>query len=137
MNSNAPGGEAPTTPYVVQDMDHLGLMAGMVDELGLVERIDGLIPQDFEQRNLSIGLVVKAMILNGLGFIQRALPDPLVLPEQATGTPVGAGDSAGTPEIRLLRISQTQQVVLSVNEQHRAELALLGNRYVDLYTNSA
>lgn len=59
--------------YAVKDMDHLGLVAGMVDELGLVELIDTLIPQDHEQRHVSIGLAVKAMILNGLGFIQRVL----------------------------------------------------------------
>lgn len=64
---------ALANPYNVQDMDHLGLVAGMVDELGIVERIDSLIEQDLEQRHLSIGLVVKAMILNGLGFIQRVL----------------------------------------------------------------
>ena len=73
MDPNAPSGEAAATRYAVQDMDHLGLVAGMVDELGLVERIDSLIPQDLAQRNLSVGLVVKAMILNGLGFIQRVL----------------------------------------------------------------
>ena len=39
--------------------------------------------------------------------------------------------------IRLLRISQTQQIILSMNEPQRAVLALLGNRYVDLYANSA
>jgi transposase len=39
--------------------------------------------------------------------------------------------------IRLLLISQTQRIVLSLNEHHRALLALLGNRYVDLYADSA
>ena len=62
-----------TYAYAVQDMDHLGLVAGMVDELGLVALIDTLIPQDHEQRHVSVGLAVKAMILNGLGFIQRVL----------------------------------------------------------------
>jgi hypothetical protein len=37
----------------------------------------------------------------------------------------------------LLLISQTQQIILSMNEQHRAVLALLGKRYVDLCANSA
>lgn len=45
----------------------------MVDELGLVERIDQLLPKDEERRTLSHGQVVKAMIINGLGFNQRAL----------------------------------------------------------------
>ena len=45
----------------------------MVDELGLVGRIDALIPQDLGQRQVSLGVAVKAMILNGLGFAHRAL----------------------------------------------------------------
>ena len=39
--------------------------------------------------------------------------------------------------IRSLRISQTQQVILSMSEPQRVVLALLGNRYVDLCANSA
>ncbi len=65
--------EGGAADYAVQDLDHLGLVAGMVDELGLVELIDALVPQDRRQRKLSVGLLVKAMILNGLGFIQRVL----------------------------------------------------------------
>jgi transposase len=45
----------------------------MVDELGLVGKIDALIPQDLEQRHVSVGMAVKAMILIGLGFVHRAL----------------------------------------------------------------
>ena len=45
----------------------------MVDELGLTELIDAVIKQDHEQRYVSVGLCVKAMILNGLGFVNRAL----------------------------------------------------------------
>jgi len=45
----------------------------MVDELGLVSLIDALIIQDHEQRQVSVGQCVKAMILNGLGFVNRAL----------------------------------------------------------------
>ncbi len=59
--------------YQSQVIKHLGLVAGMVDELGLVERIDQLLPKDEERRTLSHGQVVKAMIINGLGFNQRAL----------------------------------------------------------------
>ena len=54
-------------------MNHLGLVAAMVDELGLVECIDPMMPQDFNQRTVSIGLAVKAMILMGLGYVQRTL----------------------------------------------------------------
>ena len=66
-------GEGGAADYAVQDLDHLGLVAGMVDELGLVELIDRLVPQDHGQRKLSVGVLVKAMVLNGLGFVQRTL----------------------------------------------------------------
>ena len=45
----------------------------MVDELGIVECIDSAIVQDHEQRHVSIGMAIKAMILNGLGFTNRQL----------------------------------------------------------------
>ncbi len=54
-------------------LDHHGLVAGMVDELGLVEKIDAMIPQALDQRHVSLGVAVKAMILIGLGFVRRAL----------------------------------------------------------------
>ena len=65
--------DAQNPLYTSTTLDHLGLVAGMVDELGLVEKIDSLIPQDFSQRRVSLGMAVKAMILNGLGFAHRAL----------------------------------------------------------------
>ncbi|WP_339134253.1 MAG: IS1634 family transposase [Candidatus Electrothrix sp. GW3-4] len=49
------------------------LVAGMYDELGLGELIDSLIHQDKEKRVVSVGQAVKAMVLNGLGFANRAL----------------------------------------------------------------
>jgi len=60
-------------PYSSCNLDHLGIVAGMIDELGLPELIDTVIKQDHEQRQVSVGLCVKAMILNGLGFVNRAL----------------------------------------------------------------
>lgn len=54
-------------------LDHLGLVSGMIDELDLVNTIDELVPQDFENRNLSIGTICKALIINGLGFTQRTI----------------------------------------------------------------
>lgn len=59
--------------YNSYNLDHLGLIAGMVDELGFSELIDIVIKQDHEQRQVSVGQCVKAMILNGLGFVNRAL----------------------------------------------------------------
>jgi transposase len=68
-----PSDVAHTTPYSSYTLDHLGLVSGMVDELGLVQRIDALVEQDLSQRTVSVGLAVKAMILIGLGFVSRAL----------------------------------------------------------------
>lgn len=45
----------------------------MIDELEIVESIDKAIKQDKDERKVSIGEAVKAMILNGLGFANRQL----------------------------------------------------------------
>ncbi len=55
---------------IVKNLDHLGIVAGMVDEIGLVELVDSLIPSE---RKVSIGTMLKALILNSMGFSQHAL----------------------------------------------------------------
>jgi len=58
----------------VKNLDHLGLVAGMVDELGIVEVIDRLIPKDETKGAiLSFGELTKAMVLNGLGYVNKQL----------------------------------------------------------------
>ncbi len=47
-----------------KNLDHLGLVAGMYDELGIGDVIDEAIEQDFEARHVSIGQTMKAMVLN-------------------------------------------------------------------------
>ena len=54
-------------------LDHLGLVAGMYDELGIGEVLDRTVPQDTRQRQVSLGQAVKALVLNGLGLVNRAL----------------------------------------------------------------
>ena len=56
----------------VDRLNHLGIVAGICDEIGLVEEIDRLIPSA-GQRKVNIGVAVKAMTLNGLGFVQQTL----------------------------------------------------------------
>ncbi len=56
----------------VQNLDHLGLVAGMVDEIGIVEIINQLIEEQSGEI-VSPGHIVKAMILNGLGIISAPL----------------------------------------------------------------
>ena len=52
--------------YSGENLDYLGLIAGMVDELGIVDSIDNALEQDLEKRHISIGQTIKALILNGL-----------------------------------------------------------------------
>ncbi|GAB4209632.1 MAG: hypothetical protein Fur006_69500 [Coleofasciculaceae cyanobacterium] len=57
-----------TQPEIlVQDIDHLGIIAGIIDEMGLVEEIDRHLGKP-QQQQVSAGQVVKAMILNGRGL---------------------------------------------------------------------
>lgn len=55
----------------VQHIDHLGLVSGLCEEAEIVELINDYIGK--EQRKVSVGHAVKAMILNALGFSARAL----------------------------------------------------------------
>ena len=59
--------------YRSQVLDHLGLVAGMFDELGIGAVLDRATQQNPEMRDLTVGEAVKAMVLNGLGFINQAL----------------------------------------------------------------
>jgi len=45
----------------------------MYDKLGIGDVIDKTIEQDMEKRKVSIGQAVKAMVLNGLGFVNQRL----------------------------------------------------------------
>lgn len=61
-----------TEEAVIKNMDHLGLVAGMIDELMIVESIDERLPSS-QSKNLTYGESVKAMILNGLGYVNKQL----------------------------------------------------------------
>ncbi|WP_434579791.1 DUF4277 domain-containing protein [Sulfurimonas sp. NW15] len=54
-------------------MDHLGLVAGMIDELEIVKCVDNEIVSKSHKKNLSYGTLIKAMILNGLGYVNKRL----------------------------------------------------------------
>ena len=54
----------------IQNIDHLGIVAGIIDAIGLVETVNQLIPSEKGEK-VSAGQVVKAMILNWLGFVSR------------------------------------------------------------------
>jgi transposase len=54
-------------------LDHLGLVAGMFDELGSGDVIEHATQQHPELRDLTVGEAVNTMVLNGLGCINQAL----------------------------------------------------------------
>ena len=62
---------------IVQNLDHLGIVAGLVDELEIVEQVNQGLGEDAREQ-ISPGVVVKAMILNGVGLVSA----PLYLFEQ-------------------------------------------------------
>lgn len=62
----------PKPEILVQNLDHLGLVAGMIDEIGIVEKINQLVGEQ-PGEIVSPGHVVKAMILNGLGLFSSPL----------------------------------------------------------------
>ena len=56
----------------VERLDHLGLIACMIKDLGLIRMIDARLVPD-EQEEITPGEAVAGMILNGLGFANRPL----------------------------------------------------------------
>jgi len=56
----------------VKNLNHLGIIAGIIDEIGIVKIINeqlGIKPQE----KLNNGIIVKSIILNALGFVSRPL----------------------------------------------------------------
>ncbi len=56
----------------IKRLDHLGVVAGVIKELQLVEMIDERIPKD-KLEEISTGEAVAGMIINGLGFTQKPI----------------------------------------------------------------
>jgi transposase len=54
-------------------LDHLGLVAGMFDELGIGDVLDRALHHNPETRIVTAGSAVKAMVLNGLGVVNQQL----------------------------------------------------------------
>lgn len=57
--------------YETKRLDHLGIVAGICQEIGLAEVIDEQVGEN--GRLVSVGQATQAMVLNGLGFSSRAL----------------------------------------------------------------
>ena len=79
--------------YINERLDHLGIVAGVCQEMGLAAWLDAQDPTHRQQ--VSVGTATVAMILNGLGFSNRQL---YLVPQYFANKPVehllGAGIKA-------------------------------------------
>jgi Domain of unknown function (DUF4277) len=71
--------------YTNERLDHLGIVAGVCQEIGLAAWLDAQDPCNRQQ--VSVGTATVAMILNGLGFSNRQL---YLVPQYFAGHPGGA-----------------------------------------------
>ena len=82
-----------TEEYVNERLDHLGIVAGVCQEIGLAEWLDAQAPDRRQQ--VSVGTATVAMVLNGLGESLRQL---YLVPQFFANKPVehllGAGMTA-------------------------------------------
>ncbi len=63
---------AEPTELTSTSLDHLGIVASIIDEIGLIEQVDKALGRH-AQEAVSSGTAVKAMIINGLGFVSAPL----------------------------------------------------------------
>jgi transposase len=63
---------SPTSKAEIKNIDHLGIVAGLIDEIGIVETINSKLGIDPREK-ISAGILVKAILINGLGFVSRPL----------------------------------------------------------------
>src|SRR5215470_15556041 len=66
------GGGAAMAAVRVERLDHFGLMASVIKDVGLISMIDARLVPD-AQEEITPGEAVAGMILNGLGFANRPL----------------------------------------------------------------
>ena len=59
-------------PIETQSLAHYGIVAAFVDKLGLVDFLDRHLPKT-HPHHVSSGQLAKAVVLNGLGFVERRL----------------------------------------------------------------
>jgi transposase len=62
----------PQVEIKVLNIDHLGIIAGIIDKMELVELVNKQVGIK-EKEMLTPGQIMKAMILNGLGFLSAPL----------------------------------------------------------------
>ncbi|CDN10515.1 Transposase [Richelia intracellularis] len=63
---------SPIENTEIKNIDYLEIVAGLIDEIGIVEIINSKLAIDFREK-IASGILVKAIFINGLGFISRPL----------------------------------------------------------------
>ncbi|BBD66588.1 transposase [Nostoc commune NIES-4072] len=63
---------SPIENAKIKNIDHLGIVAGLIDEIGIVEIINSKLVIDPREK-ITAGILVKAILINGLGFVSRPL----------------------------------------------------------------
>ena len=140
--------QAPT--ITSKCIDHLGLVAAAIDRLGIVQQIDQRIPVNKAKgAQLTHGQRVKAMILNGLGYVRaplymtsrffenKSLPSLLgadvecsALNDQALGRTLDVLDKYGTTRLFgeiAINIAQSQGLLGHSLHLDTTSLVLYGN----------
>ena len=79
-----------------QRLDHVGIVAGICNAIGLRVTIDEQIGQ--QERQVSVGQAVQALVINALGFVSRPL---YLTPEFFDNKPVALLVGGSRPERRL------------------------------------
>jgi transposase len=74
---------SPEQRFETQRIDHLGIVTGICQEIGLIETVDRQVGQS--ERKVSCGRAVQALIVNALGFVSRAL---YLVPDYLRNKPV-------------------------------------------------
>jgi transposase len=122
-------------------LDHLGIVAGICQQIDLIGQIDAQIGS--QERKVSVGQAVQAMVLNGLGFVSRPL---YLTPEFYANKPldrlIGAGieaedlndDSLGRALDWLYRAGVTE--VFAQVSAHALRVFGIETRYAHLDTTA-
>ena len=78
----------------IQTINHLGLVAGIIDDIGLEQIINEVVGSD-PRELITSGQVVKGILLNGLGFTSQPLYlFPNFFEDKATEHLIGEGIKA-------------------------------------------
>ena len=63
---------SPMENTEIKNIDHLGIVAGLIDQIGIVEIINSKLGIDSRDK-IASAILVKAILINGLGFVSIPL----------------------------------------------------------------